>query len=182
MRVTRFLVSPLWWSPSGSADPTLRRQQGNKETLTIGLWTFSDLLSLLGVLTSRVAKSAHLGCVAGLDFLGYMSGWQNKVKAKTKMFLYSPELKMPLLQYRLEAMMVFKAPYPLSMLGSLLLQHPWRGGAHAPQIKLFSRFIQPCWVELDLFCGLEDFNLRKVGCIVPKGPIQWPHWKDIFLW
>ena len=35
------------------------------------------------------------------------------------MLLYDPELKMPLLQYRLEAMMVFKAPYHLSMLGSL---------------------------------------------------------------
>lgn len=60
------------------------------------------------------------------------------------MLLYSPELKMPLLQYRFEAMMVFKAPYHLSMLGSLLQQYPWRGGAHALQTKLFSRFVQPC--------------------------------------
>lgn len=110
-------------------------------------------------LATRVAESAQDGCVAGLDFLDYMSGWQNKVKsirrseAKIKMLLYSPELKMPLLQYRLEARMVCKAPHPLTMLGSLLLQCLWRGGAHALQTKLFSRFIQPCWVELDLFCG-----------------------------
>lgn len=68
------------------------------------------------------------------------------------MLLYSPEMKMPLLQHRLEAMMVFKAPYPLTMLGSFLLQYLWRGGVHALQTKLFSRFIQSCWVELDLFC------------------------------
>lgn len=54
------------------------------------------------------------------------------------------------------------------MLGSLLLQYLWRGGAHALQTKPFSRFVQPCWVELDLFYGLGDFNLRKVGFSCPK--------------